>query len=429
MKAMAVSLGVAGSIGLAAWALAAREDDRLRDAGKRLEIKRIEVAKTAAAAAEAAARGREEEAKRSGAEFMKWLPRFQMEGKPSEPAGDEKMLAPMYERLERLTVAEATFVMNEYLAGRGLKGFPGPLLFNLCMTKLATDDPMAAITFFGSFKKKWPTWVPLAEMGNQIIGDAVVAMAKDDPDKAVAWLREDGKKFNPQISEHTKRVMLFHVASDDPVKAFALVQEIKMMNWEQAFASIVRAAKTEDERKRMLGALRSYVATLPDEAARRSLSEKALGAFADRMPTDGVESVSRWMKSADLSKEETDAFAAGMAKKGEFAEPGPWIDWIGKTMSAGKADVQVREMVSEWTKSDYRSAGNWLVALKDGPVREMAVRAYAETAAKYDPVTAAQWAETLPAGKAREETVRRIHADWPEDMEGREAFGRKNGIE
>jgi hypothetical protein len=226
--------------------------------------------------------------------------------------------------------------------------------------------------------------------------------------------------------------MLYHVAAADPVKAFALLGEMEMEGREQAVASIVRAAKTDEERARMLGAFRSYESGLPVEE-RKSVSEKAFGAFADQLSDQGVDAMSKWVKAGNFNENEINGIVGSLSSRYALREPGTWIGWIGKSLSSEKADIHIREIFSEWTESDYQEVGRWLVAAPAGAVREMAVQAYAETTAEYDPQTAVQWVEKLPKGKRRDEATRRIYDEWPvdepADVAAKEHFGIRNGLE
>ena len=89
-------------------------------------------------------------------------------------------------------------------------------------------------------------------------------------------------------------------------------------------------------------------------------------------------------------------------------------------------------MVNNWTRNDYQAAGIGEPGA-GGPTKQTAVRSYAETIARCDPETAAQWALTLPAGKNREETLQHIHRNLPKDDDASkaaaEAFAKKHGIE
>ena len=73
----------------------------------------------------------------------------------------------------------------------------------------------------------------------------------------------------------------------------------------------------------------------------------------------------------------------------------------------------VRDLVGEWTQQDYVSAGKWLSAFPDGPAKSAAVEAYAEAVAEYEPHVAAQWAMTLPPGRARDSPCG-VYQNWPE---------------
>ena len=87
------------------------------------------------------------------------------------------------------------------------------------------------------------------------------------------------------------------------------------------------------------------------------------------------------------------------------------------------------ELVKTWTRQDYKAAGEWINSTGDGPARQAAVSAYAVTVAPYEPESAAQWAETLPAGKDRDEALEAIHSEWQKkDTAAAQEFARKHGI-
>jgi hypothetical protein len=60
----------------------------------------------------------------------------------------------------------------------------------------------------------------------------------------------------------------------------------------------------------------------------------------------------------------------------------------------------------------------------------VAVEAYVEAVAPYEPHIAAQWAMTLPSGSGRATALKTIYQNWPaNDPEGAAGFARAHGME
>jgi hypothetical protein len=72
-------------------------------------------------------------------------------------------------------------------------------------------------------------------------------------------------------------------------------------------------------------------------------------------------------------------------------------------------------LVEQWTRNDYKAAGEWIGTLADGPAKNAAIKSFAKTVAPYEPEAAAQWANSLPAGKERDEVLRTIGAQKKKD--------------
>lgn len=432
---MKISLMVTGAIVLIAVFFGVREDRRLEEAEVNLKKAAAMMAEKREADQKASEERRKKEreemvekVRNSSESLISWLKDIEAREK-RDGKFDEAAMRDVLERLGGMSTQEAGWILGMYLNGKGMGGGKGTLLFNACMTRLAADAPWVAIDFVERFRKKWKDWAMLREMSPQIVGDAVISMAKLDPAKAVEWLETKGKDFDEQISEHTKRVMLFHVAKENPAKALSLIGELGMKERGIAVAAIVRAAGTDEERMEMLEIVRDFSLKQTDQSARNEIRAKSLAAFGEALVGRDPETADRWITEGKLSDEEKDDLVKGISENFELRQSGDWIEWIGKTASPRMADEQVRRLFASWTENDYGASGKWLVGMRSGPVKEMAVQAYAETAAKYDPVTAGQWAETLPEGDRKNETVRKIHENWPEDVEGKDSFGMRHRIE
>ncbi len=439
-----VSWSIAGAILLVAWQVASRDDRRLVelertasggvDRHSQPEVGRVvkppDIVEVDAAGIPIRWRqgDRSAKARKNALELLDWFGGFSSLGEPGAKK-DPKALLQVQRAILEMSATDAAIILEEILEGRGPSGYPRPYLFNQSLVKLATERPLAALELFSEFRAKWPTWA--SESGSQIVGDAMIAMAKDNPAGMVAWLHGEGKSYHDHIPEHGKRVALHSVATKDPALAFQLLADLRLGPGGEAVAAITRAARTQEEKERMLAALRGYRKTV-DGSMQGEVTARAFKGFADQLMKEGADAASRWVGDTTLDAAEKDALVDGMSGLWWRNDTGKWLEWMSSTASPGHADAEIRKQFTTWAQEDYRAAGEWLANLPQGDFRNLSARAYAEAAAKYDPETAVLWAAGLPPGEARESTLRKIHEDWPrdapEDARAAEAFAERHGL-
>lgn len=110
-------------------------------------------------------------------------------------------------------------------------------------------------------------------------------------------------------------------------------------------------------------------------------------------------------------------------------ESGRWLEWAAEILPASEGDECILQMMRNWVWRDFQSAGQWINACPEGPMKLTAIRAYAETLARTEPEAASQWAMTLPPGGDRDSTLKNILAAWPkEDAAGKAAFADQHGF-
>jgi len=160
--------------------------------------------------------------------------------------------------------------------------------------------------------------------------------------------------------------------------------------------------------------------------------KSSLSSLADGIAKDGFEAGSKWMTDNKLTPGETEVLASGIGYSAQSSEKGQWIAWMGENLGKGKRDQQIRSTVSNWTRSDYRAAGEWLASAPEGPTKMASVKGYVDAVAKYDPQTATQWALTLPVGEERKSALNTVFQNMPKEtaaeQEARESFKAQHGI-
>lgn len=430
---MKISLVFTLLILIAAGAIGLRDRERLSAAQARGRILASSKVTSASEAPANKSIDRTQVDQRSARELVDGLKEF---GK-YENAGPEELklaVSEIMKRTESMDAYQAEFIVTEMLAGRGFNGFPGPLVINHCFTKLSHEQPMKAIELFARYRDRWNNNQHVREIGGQIIHDSLITLAEDSPASAVNWLRVEEKNFREQIPDATKRAVLFTIAAKDPALAFQMEGELGLKGNDEGLGFIVRAARTDDDRQKMVAALRTHLGKMTDATSQQTAEKIGFGAFAVRLASEDVVVTERWVSAAKLTSEETGNFVAGLIARKESDGMTPeWMDWLGKTVPQGKMDANVRKLFAAWTETDYQAAGDWLTEAAPGAFKELSVQTYAETAAKYDPETAEKWATTLPAGAGRDATLRSVYTHWPknvpDDQQAAADFAKRHGIE
>ena len=148
------------------------------------------------------------------------------------------------------------------------------------------------------------------------------------------------------------------------------------------------------------------------------------------MAEQGYAATTAWLAAAKPSPGECEFIADGLFYNNTKADSGKWLEWMGQNLPPDQLHNRITPLMKAWTTQDYRAAGEWLAATPDSATKPAAVASYAMTVAPYEPATAAQWAETLPADSKREELLHQIHYDWKiRDPAAAAVFAKKHGIE
>ena len=215
----------------------------------------------------------------------------------------------------------------------------------------------------------------------------------------------------------------------DPAQTFALLGGMDFEKRLDAIGAIISSAENHPERQAvLLEALRSYVLTLRDPLLAQEIRSAVFEAFAREVDPSSTDAMIEWLSKT--SAEEKALFAKGFGYSSTREASGRWIEWMSFNLTPAQLAQPVAGLVEEWTQADYQSAGKWLAAAAESPAKEIAVQAYVEAVAEYEPHVAIQWAMTLPEGAKRDASLSAIHGNWPlDDPEGKTAFQRTHTME
>ena len=359
---------------------------------------------------------REVEAKRFAVEFYAEATKW--ESVRSMDSAAQASYRDLCKRFEALEPSQMKSIITDLLASKDLPGRIRAESAVALLGILARKDPHGALAliteYYGAIRI-----VPHAQ---SIISDCLGAWAKDDPAATVEWMKKNPGVFPEEAIKSSQRIVIHSVAEKDPRLAFRLAAEFDT-NPATVLHSIVTAAGNNEARNVTLAALREYLGAQKDDPTVSQQADRSFGYFSWDFKPDGFEAARQWVASANLSPQELESFCAGLSISSEVDEPARWIEWMGATFPPGKGDDQIVNLISRWTRDDYEAAGKWLGSAAEGPVKNAAIRGYAQAIFPQEPETAIQWLMTLPPGKDRDSTLKNIHRNWPEnDPAAKEAF-------
>jgi hypothetical protein len=268
------------------------------------------------------------------------------------------------------------------------------------------------------------------EVGDHVLSSALNQWAKDQPLAALEWIKENASKHPELVNDEARLAVIAGAAQSDFGLAFQLAAELKPGALDgDVMNRMARSANTPERQAQFLTALRKQAAATTDKKAGEELLQSGLGSLFSQVTDAGYEKSMTWLESAQLSTVEASRLTQGLNYHTTKADTGKWLDWISsQTDTGGKSEDKTRNLVQEWTRNDYKAAGQWLASTPAGPFKETATMSYLETVAPYDANVAAQWAQTLTAEK-QVAALKKIHAViQSKDKAAAEDFATRHGL-
>ncbi len=358
--------------------------------------------------------------------FAREMETREANGDTGDPKDMQQRVIKLMDLMMSLDTEQLKTVIAEFRAATDLKEETRRGMVGFAIMTLASDNPQAALTIFTEtadmFEKDG--------MGEHVAAMALAQWAKDDPVAAAKWVKENGKTHPNLVTERAINGLIAGTASQSPAIAFSLILDLKIEDSRDAVRKIASAATTDEQRDLFLTSFRKYLSALEDPEIRDQSRQDGFGQLADTLAKQSIDDATAWIDSASLSPEELADFAEHLNYHQTKENTGDWIEWIAESdLPEHQSSQQISNLVSNWTRQDYRAAGEWLATTPDGPAKQPAVQSYARTVAPYDPQTATQWALTLPAGDSRDSTLKSIYNQWPDDDEdAKNAFAETYGI-
>ncbi len=350
----------------------------------------------------------------------------ELERKGESPDAEvQKRIFALLDEMLKLDSSQLEMLVGELRAAPDLDDDMRRGVVGLAIMMLANDHPREALALFTESSDL----LGKEGAGQHVVASALSKWARDEPMAALEWIRENQEKHPDLVNEDTKRSVVEGAARVDPRLAFQLVGEIGLKEIRNAADRIAGTAETPAARTAVIGAMRDHLKGVTDPEARRQFLQGTMGKLGGMAMNGGFEASAEWVDKASLGEEERAAFADGLSSWDAAEDTGKWILWMEGKVPEDQYKRKTEELVRGWARSDYKAAGEWIGTREDGPARRIAVRGYALAVAPYEPASAAQWAETLPQGKDRDETLQTIHSEWKKkDGTAAAEFARKHGL-
>lgn len=345
-------------------------------------------------------------------------------GQPDEAM--QRRITDFMDRMLSLDSSQIRILIAEFRASTAMDAETRDGMIVFAIMTLANDHPEAALSIFTESGDL--TGNPM--MGKHLLSSSLANWASKDPDAALEWIRENGKKHPDLITDDVKTGLVKGAAINDMKRGFELIGELALDKPDSALHAMARAVKTDEERTQFLGLLREYSGAGKENETNPKMA--ALSSLANGIGNDGFEAGARWLTDNKLTPQELGTMASTISYTAKTSEKGQWISWMGDNLAKGTGDQHIISSVTNWTRQDYRAAGEWLATLPEGRTRVSSVKGYVQAVAKYDPDTANKWALTIPEGKDRQDTFESLYRNMPnktrEEKLTRDAFRQQHGI-
>lgn len=357
-------------------------------------------------------------------DFAKEMNETEKKGRDEE-AKMQRRVIEMLDQLLSLNSEELKILIGELRGRTDLKDDMRKEMIGFCIMSLSQDHPEKALEIFTESSDLLTD----IGMGKYVLSSALAEWAKDRPLAAVEWIKKNATRFPDLINDDSKRAVVSGAASKDFALAFQLSAELKLSGNDDSLLPIMaRAAGTPEKQKELMAVIRRQAAGMVDGKEAAEFVQKGVASLFLQVSQSGFDSTMDWLKSTNLSEQETNGIAVDIEYQRTRADTGKWLDWIGGRNESTVSQDVTRRLVRDWTRNDYKAAGEWLAAAPAGSNKEAAVMSYAETVAPYDPEVAAQWAATLNGNK-KDETLKRIHSALQnKDKAAAEDFAKRHGL-
>lgn len=360
-------------------------------------------------------------------EVIRRMRQAQSQKQPVSP-DDRRAFNLMVEQASQLSLSQLRWVVEEISSCEDIPILVRKQLASRFIEAIHADRPEDALKLCMHL----PVITSGPGSGSNVFRSALGSWVEADMGNALPWIQQHAKERPDLFDRDAIRIVLSEIANQDRRLAFSLTGELAVGNPNYATQSIVGSAQTAEERIDAIVALREHLLTLESSSDRNEASLLGISALGRRMAAEGFDSTHQWVESAGLTERELSSFGSDLGMSIDTAEAPQWMEYFGTRLTGNHCVRPVTGIMRAWTRDDYVAAGQWLAAAPDGEMKNIAISVYAEESVKLEPQVAEQWADNLPPGDLRSETLRTIYSAWPKNNEASRAaaneFARRHGL-
>jgi hypothetical protein len=358
---------------------------------------------------------REAEAKTYAADLIRFVKEMGDEPDESDPATQETIID-IIERIYRLDPGQIRILLDELRQASDLPEDTRQEIIAFAIESLAESRPEAAILLLPEAGDP--------ESRTDMIKTILGSWAGKDPLAALDWLRTNNAGGIGFAADEIKIALVTGCARNNPKLAFQWITDLQIAATSSAVPQIVESARTPEAQHAMFATLRELSST-----PSANLSAMAFGVLTHAMAEQGYDATHAWLATVKPTPQEAIILTYGLRAETTQTDSGKWIEWMGENLPPDQLKDRAQQLMTDWTRLDYRAAGDWLTTTPESAVKRLAVASYAKTVAPYEPTIAGQWAETLPADSDRADLMFSIFHNWHQiDPTGAAAFAKRHGV-
>ncbi len=244
--------------------------------------------------------------------------------------------------------------------------------------------------------------LPVGAIQQQAAQQIAQAFARNDPEAGLEWIETLDVNAKSNALANLGNVW----ARAEPEKALSyLIPAVTEENRHALQNSIGNALGVWAEND--FEAATGYALTITDN----QLRNHAVGIFIQRQSYANPAKTANWLSSLgdeDLIIQNSGNIVSGWARN----SPGDAARWLSAQNETAQ-ERAVGSLIGNWANRDPNAAGTYVNSLPAGPVRDRAAQTFAQSISRYDPLTALDWASTLPdEKKLREKTTENVVRQW-----------------
>lgn len=181
---------------------------------------------------------------------------------------------------------------------------------------------------------------------------------------------------------------------------------------------LAKAANTPEQRRQLI------------EQANTAAGSSTILELARSFAKDGgYEATRDLLANAKLTPESHDLAAAGIATARIGPDTAARATWLLESLRSDQP-AAVTDFTVSWTQADHKGAAQWLNSLPAGKIRDAAVAGFAPAAAGLDGASAVEWALTLSDPAQRDATLTTVYQTWvKQEPEAAATYLKQKGID